>query len=387
MASSNHRLGVHLWMPNLFNFKGGIQVYSDFFLSALQKLYPQVDYDVCLMHDTFVPQGQEISPGAKFHFVGSWPQPLRTSAFLLQILRLGYWQRPDLVISTHLNFTPAAQCLKRLRGIPYWTVAHGIEAWDIQQPRLQTALQGADRILAVSHYTRDRLLQEQFLDPRRIVVLPNTFDLERFQICPKPRHLLDRYGLNPQQPTILTVARLSSNEQYKGYDQILNALPHIRRSIPNIRYVLVGKGDDLPRIQQLLTKWDLADCVILPGFVPEEELCDHYNLCDVFAMPSRAEGFGIVYLEALACGKAALAGNQDGATDALCQGELGALVDPNNVQEIAETLIEILQGIYPNPLLYQPEVLRQEVIKRFGFDHFKQTLAEYLKADLLLTHP
>lgn len=378
MASSNHQAGVHLWMPNLFNFKGGIQVYSNFFLSALQKLYPQVHYDVCLMHDSFVPQEQERLPGAKFHLAGGWPQPLRTSAFLVQILRLGYWQQPNLVISTHLNFTPAAQCLKRLRGIPYWTVAHGIEAWDIQQPRLQAALQGADRILAVSHYTRDRLLQEQSLDPSRVSVLPNTFDPSRFQIGPKPRHLLDRYGLDSQQPILLTVARLTDADRYKGYEQIIAALPQVRETIPNVHYLIVGKGKDQPRIEALIRQKGLQNAVTLAGFVPDQELCDYYNLCDLFAMPSKREGFGIVYLEALACGKPAIGGNQDGAVDALCRGEIGALVNPDDGGEIAHTIVSILKGTYPNPLLYQPEALRQQVIQKFGFSHYTQGLGELL---------
>jgi len=94
-------------------------------------------------------------------------------------------------------------------------------------------------------------------------------------------------------------------------------------------------------------------------------------------MPSKGEGFGIVYLEALACKKPVLGGNQDGAVDALCNGELGALVNPDNVTEIAQTLIQILQKTYPNPLFYQSD-LQKKVIETFGFERFKQTLANYL---------
>jgi glycosyltransferase involved in cell wall biosynthesis len=120
--------------------------------------------------------------------------------------------------------------------------------------------------------------------------------------------------------------------------------------------------------------------VTLTGFVPDEELVDHYNLCDVFAMPSKGEGFGIVYLEALACGKPTLGGNKDGAIDALCQGELGILVDPDDPNAIAQSLIQILQGTHPHPILYQPEVLRQKVIETFGFERFKQTLARLMQS-------
>jgi glycosyltransferase involved in cell wall biosynthesis len=368
---------IHLWLPNIFEFKGGIQVYSAFLLKGLQSLYPNKNYEVFLKHDTYA--SPDFLKSTRFHCAGTFPLPLRTPVFAAQILGHGLWQHPDLVIATHLHFTKAAYWLKQMTGIPYWTVAHGIEAWNIQHPGLKTALHYADRILAVSHYTRDRLLNEQHLDPAKISVLPNTFDATRFQITPKPQHLLKRYHLTEQQPIILTVARLDSSEQYKGYDHILQALPEIRHQVPHVHYILVGKGSDRARIEQLITNLNLQDCVTLTGFVPDEELCDHYNLCDVFVMPSKGEGFGIVYLEALACGKPTIGGNQDGAIDALCQGELGVLVDPDNIDEITTTIIQILQGIYPHPLIYQPEVLRHKVIEIYGFERFKETLAELLQ--------
>ncbi len=95
-------------------------------------------------------------------------------------------------------------------------------------------------------------------------------------------------------------------------------------------------------------------------------------------MPSKCEGFGIVYLEALACGKPVLGGNQDGAVDALCCGELGALVNPDSVEEITQTLIQILQKKYSNGLMYQSEALRQHVIEKYGFERFRQSLVHHL---------
>ena len=372
------RLSIHLWIPNIFEFKGGIQVYSAFLSEALQQQVPQSTYNVFLKHDRQTQPSFLFQPNTHYHFTGSIPLKLRTLAFASQIISQALWQRPNLILTTHLNFTTAAYWLKQLAGIPYWTVAHGVDAWDIQNPGLKRALFHADRILAVSNYTRDRLLKEQNLDPTKVVLLPNTFDASRFHITPKPATLLQRYKLSFEQPIILTVARLDNSERYKGYDQIILALPKIRQQIPNVHYILVGKGSDRPRIEQLINQLHLNDCVTLTGFIPDEELCDHYNLCDVFAMPSKGEGFGIVYLEALACGKPTLGGNQDGAIDALCHGRLGALVDPDNIEEIAQTLIQILQGTYPNSLIYQPEQLRQKVIETYGFEKFKQTLAGYL---------
>ncbi|GAX42127.1 glycosyltransferase [Tolypothrix sp. NIES-4075] len=370
---------LHIWFPNIFEFKGGIQVYSAFLLEALQSLYPNTEYDVFLKHDTRCLSNVSLINGIRFHFAGKWHIKLRTLAFATQIFKSGVWQTPNLIITSHLNFTVVAYLLKRLKGIPYWTVAHGVDAWNITNPTLKNALYHADRILAVSNYTRDRLLKEQNLDPSKISLLPNTFDPSRFKIDGKPLHLLERYKLKAEQPIILTVTRLARSDGYKGYDKILQALPEIKRQLPDVHYILVGKGDDRLRIEQLIVQLNLQDCVTLAGFVADSELGDHYNICDVFAMPSRGEGFGIVYLEALACGKPTLGGNQDGAIDALCHGELGALVDPQDVGAIAQTLIQILQGTYPNPLMYQREVLRQKVIDTFGFVRFQHTLADVMK--------
>ncbi|MBE9008237.1 glycosyltransferase [Fortiea sp. LEGE XX443] len=374
--SSKKKYRFHLWFPALFNSTGGIQRYSSACLTAFQSLYPDCVYDISIKHDTDVPPKL---PNLCFHPSGNWPLALRTPALAAQMISLGLWQRPNLIFSTHPNFSVTAYLLKKLIGTSYWVAAHGIDAWDIQNPFIKKALENADLILAVSNYTRDRLLKEQNLRPDQVVVLPNTVELKNFKIAPKPDYLLQRYALSSHQPIILTVARLSQSEQYKGYSQILSALPKIRQAIPNVHYLLVGEGSDRSAVEQLIAQLQLQDCVTLTGYIREQELREHYNLCDLFAMPSKGEGFGIVYLEALACGKPTLAGNKDGSVDALCQGELGVLINPDDVEAIAGTIIQILQGKYPHPLIYQPEELRKRVIDKFGFDRFQERLDYYIK--------
>ncbi|PMB43139.1 glycosyltransferase [Fischerella thermalis CCMEE 5330] len=370
---------LHLWVPNLFECKGGIQVYLQNFLQVVTDEFPSIDIVVFDKLDRAKPKDIYTSENIFFFFSGSVPDMWQTLHFAVNIIIASLINRPTLILCGHMNFAPVAFWIHRFLGIPYWILVYGIDAWEIKDPLKKKALYAAQKIASISEYTRDRLIHEQNLDPEKFLILPVTFDPNCFQIAPKPKYLLERYGLKPEQSVILTVARLSATEQYKGYDTIITALPEIKKVIHNVHYVLVGKGDDLPRIEELIAKLELQNCVTLTGFVPDEELCDHYNLCDVFAMPSKQEGFGIVYLEALACGKPTLAGNQDGATDALCRGELGVLIDPEDTQAIAQALIQILQRTYPNPLLYQPEILRQKVIERFGFQSFQKTLGNYLE--------
>lgn len=376
---------LHLWFPNLFEFKGGIQVYLHDVLQAIQEVLPNLS--VCILDklDRNKPVDKFNSNNYSFTFSGHFPDLLKTAHFTFKLITKSLFNRPKYILCGHINFAPVAFFIHRFTGIPYGIIVYGIDAWEIQNIWKTKALYAAEKIISISSYTRDRLINEQNLSPDKIEILPVTFDAERFKLSPKANYLLERYGLKSNQPVILTVARLDNSERYKGYDQILLAMPEIRLAIPNAHYILVGKGSDRPRIEQLISQLDLHDCVTLAGFIPDSELCDYYNLCDVFAMPSKGEGFGIVYLEALACGKPTLAGNQDGAVDALCNGELGVLVNPDDVNAIAQTLIQILQGAYPHPILYQPQILREQVIARFGFEQFQQTLAELIQTKLLPT--
>ncbi|MEQ9481822.1 glycosyltransferase family 4 protein [Coleofasciculus sp. F4-SAH-05] len=380
--NKNH---FYLIFPNIFEFKGGVQVYSAFLLKSLQELYPDANYDIFIKYDKNDSknlQNLQFLPHTKFHYFGHFPRLLQTLLLAITIILQGIWQRPSLVVSTHINYAIACYILQRINGVPYWFIAHGIEVWSTERKSHKLVLQGAEKVIAVSEYTRQRIIKEQNIDTDKIHILFNTFDSKQFQINPKPNYLLQRYNITPNQPIILTVARLGRMAKHKGYDQILHALVKIRQHIPNIHYMLAGKGDDRPRIQTLITSLNLDDCVTLPGFLTDEELCDHYNLCDVFAMPSQGEGFGIVFLEALACGKPVLAGNQDGSVQPLASGELGCLVDPNNVEDIATKLIEIIQGNYTNKMIYNPEWLRERTIELFELNQFKTQLAALLSSNL-----
>lgn len=383
MSQSSEPTSLHLWFPNLFEFKGGIQVYLGDLLQALTKAFPTLNITVHDKLDRSYPAQDWQQHPVSFVTYGHQSSWLKTLHFALGIAISALKQRPKLILCGHLNFAPVAYWLNRLTGMPYWILVYGVDAWEVESLTKKRALQAAAKIISISNYTRDRLINEQHLDPSQFSLLPVTFDAHRFQPTAKPAYLLKRYNLTSQQPIILTVARLSRAERYKGYDKILEALPTIRQAIPNIHYVLVGKGGDRARVEQLITELGLQDCVTLTGFVPDQELCDHYNLCDVFAMPSKGEGFGIVYLEALACGKPTIGGNQDGAIDALCQGELGVLVDPDNVIELANTIIQTLNQTYPNPILYQPETLRQRVSEIYGANSFQQKITNLITTSRL----
>ena len=368
---------LHIWVPDLFSATGGVQAFSRRLIEAVYMEAFSNCLRVLIKNDLpdDVPDNQALH---NFNVYGHWPLKLRSARFALGCMRHAWRERPGLIVSTHLHFGPLAMIARRSFGMPYVLVAHGIEAWRITNASRRRAIQKADLTLAVSNYTRDRLIHDVGIDANRVKILPNTFDAERFAIAPKPPQLLRRYSLQPDTPVILTVCRLAEKERYKGYDQIIKAMPEIMRFVPNARYLLVGKGPDRPRIEKLIAEVGVQEAVILAGFVSNEELAEHYNLCDIFAMPSRAEGFGIVYLEALACGRPVLAGDKDGSRDALADGELGLLVDPDDTAEIATEIISVLRREISHPKIFHPELLRRRVIELFGFEAFKHAVAERL---------
>lgn len=371
-------MNIHLWLPELVRTKGGIQVFSRFFLRALVAgLGDSVPRLFC-KNDRRGTLGEVVPEEVAATCAGDWPGVFRTAAFVGQIVPAALRECPDLIICGHMNFAAAAYWVHRWRRIPYWIIAHGIEAWDLHRTGMRAAVRASQRILAVSRFTRDRLIEQLDLPPDQVVLLPNTFDDRGLEPGPKPEYLLRRYGLSARQRVLLTVARLSSPERYKGYDKIIDAMPAILERVPDAHYVLVGKGDDRGRVERRVRDMGIEDHVSLAGFVPEAELRDHYNLCDVFAMPSKGEGFGIVFLEALACGKPVVAGNQDGSRDALCDGELGALIDPDDVGQIAGTLADILLRRYEHALMYRPDALREAVVARYGYPRFAAQLGECL---------
>jgi len=364
---------IHVWVPDFAGATGGIQTFSRFLVHGLKDGFPEAEVTVFAKNDSSAPPIDEIR-FASFRATGTWTLAQRTLAFSARLLIDTIRRRPDLIVVTHINFAPVAYWLHKLLGVRYLVVAHGVEIWKRPDQQVRTALRNASSLVAVSNYTRDRMSEVLNVSVDEIGLLPNTFDPDNFEPGPKPRFLLKRYGLSEEQPVILTIARLASAERYKGYDQLLQALVDIRKRFPNVCYLLGGRGPDRPRIERMVSQLGIKKNVVLAGYIPDEELNAHYNLCDVFAMPSKGEGFGIVFLEALACGKPVIAGNKDGSVDALLNGKLGVLVDPDNIAEIVTGISTILSERSEVRNQKSAE-LRRAVIEAYGYPRFVERLA------------
>jgi glycosyltransferase involved in cell wall biosynthesis len=276
----------------------------------------------------------------------------------------------NVIICAHIHLLPAALLARGLCGGAVHLIIHGIDAWTPTRSRLaNVSVRRIDGFIAVSNISKRRFMRWSGLHNSQGVVLPNCVDLAAFRPGPKSKTLLARYQLRGKH-VMLTLGRLASEERYKGFDEVLEAMPALLQRIPGLCYLICGDGQDRHRLVNKARRLGLrvseagsqgvsgfqdfsvsafSPQVIFAGRISDDEKADHYRLADVYVMPSSGEGFGIVYLEALACGIPVIGSRADGSREALLDGKLGILVDPRDQDEIVTAVCSILQprGVVP----------------------------------------
>lgn len=288
--------------------------------------------------------------------------------------------KADVIILSHINLLIFARLIKQIypkkRII---MLAHGIEVWK-PLPQWKKNFLKRVEIWAVSSYTAKKMQTIHQLEAGNISVLPNGLPKDfSFVSLPKKRdNLSENYNIKDNQPLILTVCRLSSAEKYKGYDLVILALKDMVKFIPDFRYFIVGKADqqETKRVKELIETCGLERNVFLTGYVSDQQLAQFYQNATIFAMPSKGEGFGLVFIEAVAQGCMVLAGNKDGSVDALLNGQIAELVDPEDGDAIYQSLLKLLE----NPSNNEQLAKRQELVKaNFGYETYKANVARCLK--------
>ena len=156
---------------------------------------------------------------------------------------------------------------------------------------------------------------------------------------------LDRLKSNLNLADKRIILSVASFIKRKGHQNIIKALPAIIKEVPDVAFLLVGEGPYLPKLEQLTKELKLEEYVkIINRFAIKSELAIYFGICDVFALMSQLEGFGIVYIEALASGKPVIGSSGEGDEDFIVNGENGFVVDPTNADELAEKLVVLLKN-------------------------------------------
>jgi phosphatidyl-myo-inositol dimannoside synthase len=276
---------------------------------------------------------------------------------------------PNIIFNGHLYHGPFALLLARATGAQLISQVHGTEIWAPLPRKHLAPLAHSDLVLCVSRDSQRRVLEQLPRLSGKTFVLPNMVGPG---FCPGDRHAArNRFNIGPEK-VILTVARLDDRQGYKGHDRIIAALPQILNDHRDrVRYLIAGQGPDRGRLETLARATGVEHAVRFMGRVEDECLPDLYRASDLFAMPSTGEGFGIVYLEAMACGTPALGVNIGGVSDAFADGELGPCP---NLEDFAAALRRALMA--PPPDRSQ---LSAKVHARFGADAFKNKLGNMME--------
>jgi phosphatidylinositol alpha-1,6-mannosyltransferase len=242
--------------------------------------------------------------------------------------------RPHVVLSVHIVTSLASVGLAHSLGIPYMQYVHADEI-GVRPHLARFALRHSAAVVAVSRHA-ERLARDAGADWGKIYRIPPGVELP-----------VRASGGRAERPTLLTVARLS--QRYKGHDIILRALPTIRASVPDVRWVVLGDGPLRGELEETARREGVTDLVHFAGGVSDGERDGWLDRAHVFVMPSRlppdragGEGFGIAYMEASAHGLPVVAGAAGGALDAVVHGETGLLVDPTSPTAVAKAVVGLL---------------------------------------------
>ncbi|MGE0723009.1 MAG: glycosyltransferase family 4 protein [Alphaproteobacteria bacterium] len=350
-------------VSDAFGGRGGIAQFNRDLLTALAES-PAVETIVVLPR-------RIVDPVPALPSAIDWRPAAAGGRFAFVARVAGAFARPwDLVIYGHIR-------LLRIAALPHARfgrtalVVHGIEAWTGDAGAASRhRIAGLDQVLSVSAFTRDRFLSWSGVDPTRVSVFPCTVDRTRFVPGPASGALATRYGLSGRR-IVMTVARLAGQERYKGIDEVMDAMPSLLGRFPDLAYLVVGEGDDRPRLEARARELGIADRVVFAGYVDEAEKAEHYRLADAFVLAGRGEGFGIVLLEAMSCGVPVVASCRDASGEVVAAAGGGIVVDPLDSASLAGGISEALGR------------RRGEVahgLANFGPDAFRRRLAAILNS-------
>lgn len=328
---------VLVLLTDAFGARGGIALYNRDFLTALTEM-PEISEVIAVPRVVTDILGE--MPG-KLRYIDSAASGKFTYIKTIMACLVKY-KGIRLVVCGHINLLPLAYIVSKIIGVPVLLEIYGIDAWKPSQNKITNRLiRKVDYCISISDITRKRFASWAGLDEKKILLLPNAIHADLYGLFEKNGELVNKYNLTNKK-VIMTLGRMSSQERYKGFDEIIDLLPRLLSKEPSLVYLAVGDGDDRKRLIDKVSKLGLQKNVIFPGYINEEEKPDYFRLADVFVMPSYGEGFGFVFLEALACGTPVIASKTDGGREAVLDGELGTIVDPYNPQSIIDAIFKNL---------------------------------------------
>jgi glycosyltransferase involved in cell wall biosynthesis len=311
--------------------------------------------------------------GREFVFTGYDRAKGRFTVTALRAAR----RKAKLVLAAHPNLGPVVQAMRfvapRMKSI---ICTHGMDVWEPLGGLRRRALLHANLVLAPSRDTADHLATEQGVARERIRVLPWALD-PQFEALISPGSHPPLPADFPSGRVILAVGRWLATERYKGMDTLITALPRLMTRWPELQLVLAGTGDDRSWLEDLMEKNGVHRHVHFLTGMSYSELAACYSACEIFALPSQGEGFGLVYLEAMACGKPVIGGTHGGAPEIIEDGVTGYLVPHGDTIQLATSIEALLAD--PAHAKEMGARGRQRAEHEFRFNAFAKSLKKILR--------
>ena len=337
---SRHVIGL---FPELLGF-GGVQEAGRLTASALTEIVSRREWssEFLALNDSRGPHEltQAVRP---FSFTGFGRAKIRFVLSAIARARSSSDRAAPIILAAHPNLALPAAWMQRISSrLKIVVMAHGVEVWQPLSAARRRALQRANLVLAPSSYTAQKLIEVQGIPKEKIRLLPWPLNPEFLALAQNPAALPLPKSF-PHGRVIMTAARWAASERYKGADELIRAVAQLRDAHKDLHLAIVGGGDDLPRLRDLARDLGAAGQIHFLENIPRVELAACYAHADVFALPSMGEGFGFVFLEAMAFAKPVIAAAAGGATDLIAQGENGFLVKPRDVASLAQALDRLLR--------------------------------------------
>ncbi|HVM75892.1 MAG TPA: glycosyltransferase family 4 protein [Candidatus Saccharimonadales bacterium] len=286
-------------------------------------------------------------------------------------------RRPKLVLAAHPNLAPIVRGMRVLApGTKSIVCTHGVEVWEPLSRNRRKALQRATLVLAPSRATADFVISLQGVAAERVRVLPWALDPD-FETRLVGIGLAQLPADFPKGRVILAVGRWLATERYKGMDTLIQAMPRLLLRWPDVQLAIVGSGDDRDWLENIAKVSGVQRHVHLLSGISYAELSACYAAAEIFALPSRGEGFGFVYLEAMARAKPVIGGAHGGAPEVIRDGDTGYLVSHGDVMQLATSLDTLLSS--PDLAKQMGERGRERVQQEFKFSIFAKNFKKILR--------
>lgn len=328
--------------PGCFD-KGGISRYNRYQIRALREIYGT---DRVMVHSLAGPRPGDFEEPFDVRWSGRGASAASKLEYLLRTYIAGLVERPDLIVSAHVNMSGVARALALVTRARTLLNVYGLEVWSGLRPDAAWGLRSVDHVISDCHFTARYLEREGQRPAGSVAVVWDCVDTERFYPAPSRREVLERYGIpdpNDGGVNLLTLGRMGPDCGHKGYERLLSVFGMLASRLPQLRLIYAGRGALADEIRRRAVQMGFGHRVYFTGAIHEADLPDVYRSAHIFSLVSdrgigRGEGIPLTPLESAACGVPILVGNHDGSQEAVVEGVNGFVLDPFDLAAHAEAI-------------------------------------------------